>query len=91
MELFYVLGICILFVGIGIGISALIARRKKDHLRTILEARGAREISITWQSWNIDRSNYVYDVMYVDAEGKRHVTTCKVEAWGSRVFWADQP
>ena len=83
--------IFVIILGIGLGFSYFVARRKKEILRSTLEARGAREIAITWQSWNIDRGNYVYDVTYVDAEGKHHATTCKVEAWGNRIFWEDRP
>jgi hypothetical protein len=81
----------VVFVGAAMVSSWLVSRNKKECVRTALEKRGARQISIDWKPWVNDRSNYVFSVSYLDASGKPQAATCKVEAWGDRIYWEERP
>ena len=62
-----------------------------QRIRKIVAAKGAKEINVSWQWLDFDRSNHTFSVEYVDQQDVKHNTTCKIHVWGSDIYWKDQP
>jgi hypothetical protein len=82
------LGIVIVAFIIGMPIYTVQAHKKK--IQTVLESRGATNIAIEYLMLTLDRSNYSYDVSYHDANGKFHMTKCKMSIMDDKIFWMDE-
>ena len=80
----------ILALLVGFGFSVCVAQGHKESIREILHRRGERNIRVSWVPLDFDRGYHTYDVEFLDAEGKRHHTTCKAGVWDSVFYWKDE-
>ena len=79
-----------IFVLISIVFTYFVVNSQKDEIRNVLEKKGAKNIIISWEPFDCDKSNHTYSVEYEDAAGARHKTTCKVHIWGSSIYWENE-
>lgn len=79
-----------IFVLFSIVITYFIVQSQKNEVQSALERKGAKNIIISWEPFDFDKSNNTYSVEYEDALGTRHKTTCKVHVWGSSIYWEDE-
>jgi hypothetical protein len=82
------LGIVIVVVVIVVPVHTIQTHKRK--IQTALENRGATNISVEHMMLTMDRSNYSYDVSYHDANGKFHMTKCKMTIIDDRIYWMDE-
>ena len=83
-----VTGVILIFI-VGF-ITFLNADGQKDEIRQALQKKGAKNIVVSWQPLDFDKSNNTYSVEYEDASGKRHSTSCKIHVWGSSIYWEEE-
>lgn len=83
-----VIGIALLLYIVGIPFLAMQGHKK--HIRATLESRGAEIMSIEYIPLTLDRSNYSYEVSYHDANGKFHMTKCKMSMIDEKIYWMDE-
>ena len=79
-----------LFLLIGGTITIFMVIDQKRQIRQTLQKKGARNIIVSWNPFDFDKSNHTYGVSYEDAKGKIHQTSCKVHIWGSSIYWEDE-
>lgn len=82
------LGLVIIIVVIVMPIYTVQGHKKK--IQNVLENRGATNISVEYLMLTMDRSNYSYDVSYHDANGKFHMTKCKMNMIDDKIYWMDE-
>jgi hypothetical protein len=73
----------IILFSVGV-VNILIVQKGKDRIYTQLEKKGAKDILVSWEPFNI------YWVEYVDASGGKHKTHCKIDYFGFSIYWADE-
>jgi len=79
-------GIFLLLAGV---ITAVVVYYQKIDIRKALEKKGAKNIRISWQPIDFDKSNHTYAVEYEDMEGNLQSKSCKVHIWSSSIYWED--
>ena len=82
----------ILFIVVAVSILVTIytVYEHKREIRKSLEKKGAKNISVTWQPLDFDKSNQTYSVTYDDTNNKRVRTECKIHNFGETIYWRDQ-
>jgi len=83
--------IVLIFILIGAGFTTLEVLSHKAEIRETLEKKGSKNIRVSWQPLDFDKSNHTYSVEYEDANGKLHQTSCKIHVLGSTIYWEDKP
>ncbi len=84
---FWIYGIIILIIGV---ITYFTVRGQKNEIRQTLEKKGAKNITVSWDPIDFDKSNHTYTVTYDDASGNRHNTSCKIHVFGSPIYWENE-
>jgi hypothetical protein len=84
-----IIAFVIIFLIVGV-FTAITVSAHKVSIRETLEKKGARNIRISWEPLDFDRSNHMYSVEYEDSEGKKHERSCKIHIWDSSIYWTDE-
>jgi hypothetical protein len=79
----------LIFLIIGIITFWFVINQKKQIVK-YLKNKSAKNIVISWMPIDFDRDNHTYWVEYEDSFGKKHNTTCKINTWGSSIYWEEE-
>jgi hypothetical protein len=72
------------------GFTLLIVHNHKELIRDHLKKKGAKNIVVSWMSFDFDESNHSYFVNYEDARGSKHERSCKIHRLGSSIYWGEE-
>lgn len=85
------------FEGISLGILGLVIwvvsmSMDKGQITSYVQEQGGLVVSINWSpfgtGWFGERGERIYQVIYHDREGSRHLATCKTSML-SGVYWTE--
>lgn len=83
-----------LFIVIAIVIRLMAGGMDHDRIREYVESRGGRYIDSSWTpfgpGWFGEKSDRIYLVRYVDAEGNEHEAHCKTSMMTGVYFTEDR-
>src|SRR5262245_16274548 len=85
--------VIVLFIVVAIVIRLLAGGMDHDRVRQYVESNGGKIIDAHWApfgpGWFGEKSDRIYEVRYLDADGNEHHAHCKTSMWTGVYFTQD--
>ncbi len=87
-------GLLLFAIAIAFAIRLMAGQMDRKRIYDYIAGRGGRVLSVQWtpfgRGWFGERSDRIYAVRYVDAEGNTHEATCKTSMFTGVYFSEDE-